>query len=181
MSIPTVTTARLVLRAFTDEDIDPLHLILGDASVLRFFPNPAPWSRERVEEMVSEQRNHWEHYGYGWWAVQTRAGNACIGWCGLQFLPETNEVEVAYLLGRAYWGQGLATEAALASLRWGLEALALDRIVAIVDPENLRSQRVIEKLGLAFAGEARYFGMDCLRYEIGQHPRQDPASLAPEQ
>jgi RimJ/RimL family protein N-acetyltransferase len=79
MIIPTVQTPRLTLRAFADEDVDPLHRILGDASVLRFFPNPAPWSRADVEELVSEQLKHWEDHGYGWWAVLTRAEKACIG------------------------------------------------------------------------------------------------------
>jgi ribosomal-protein-alanine N-acetyltransferase len=180
MSIPTLTTPRLVLRAFTDQDIDPLHLILGDASVLRFFPNPAPWYRERVEELMSEQLRHWKDHGYGWWAVQPRAVETCIGWCGLQFLPETSEVEVGYLLSRAYWGRGLATEAASASLQWGFEELALERIVAIVHAANSRSQRVIEKLGMVSSGEARYFGMDCLRYEIERTPRQELPSFPAE-
>jgi ribosomal-protein-alanine N-acetyltransferase len=84
------------------------------------------------------------------------------------------------LLGRTYWHRGLATEAASASLQWGFEELALERIVAIVHPENLRSRRVIAKLGMACWGEARYFGMDCLRYEIDRALRDELLSLAPE-
>ena len=169
-SIPTIATPGLLLRAFTDEDVDPLHRILGDGPVLRNFPNPSPYSRGQVEKLVSGQLKHWEEHGYGWWAVEGRADRTCIGWCGLQFLPETNEVEVGYLLGRAFWGHGLATETALASLVWGLEELALARIVAIVHPENNRSQRVIERLGMVFSGEAHYFGVVYYRYEIERVP-----------
>jgi ribosomal-protein-alanine N-acetyltransferase len=82
----------------------------------------------------------------------------------LQFLPETDEIEVAYLLGKLYWGQGLATEAALAGLRYGFQVLELETIVAIVHPENAASRRVIEKLGMPFAEHAHYFGMDVCRY-----------------
>jgi len=161
-----MTTSRLLLRAFTDEDVDPLHHILGDEDVLRYFPNTDPPSRDKVQKMVSGQLKHWGEHGYGWWAVELRTESKFIGWCGLQYLRETEEVEVAYLLGKAYWGQGLATEGARASLRYGFEELGLESIVGIVHPGNVASQRVLEKLGLRFVEQAQYFGMDCYRYAI---------------
>jgi len=221
MRIPTITTPRLILRAFFEEDVDPFHHILGERDVLRYFPNTNPPSRDQVQKMVSKQLKHWEEHGYGWWAVEPRteknlapfgrkvlhgvsrpsgAPKSCahsdrgaitlegglpptnkprhhgvykkfrdvkfIGWCGLQYLPETEEVEVAYLLGKAYWGKGLATEAAQASLRYGFEDLGLESIVGIVHLENKASQRVLEKLGLTCVEQANYFGMDCYRYSI---------------
>lgn len=166
MRIPTITTARLILRAFTEEDVDPLHHILHEKDLLRYFPNPNPPARNRVQKFVADQLKHWDVHGYGWWAVQPRSEKVLIGWCGLQFLPETEEIEVGYLLGKAFWGQGLATEAAQASLQYGFENHKLERIVAIVHPENIASQRVIEKLGMSFVDQARYFGMDCYHYAI---------------
>jgi ribosomal-protein-alanine N-acetyltransferase len=77
-------------------------------------------------------------------------------------------VEVAYLLAQAYWGQGLATEAARAALRYGFETLALDRIVAVVHPENRGSQRVLEKAGLRLEGDAHYYDMDVKYYALPQ-------------
>jgi ribosomal-protein-alanine N-acetyltransferase len=166
MSIPTITTARLVLRPLTEEDVDPLHRILGDGDVLRYFPNTNPPARDRVQKLISDQLAHWEERGYGWWAVELRSRNGLIGWSGLQFLPETEEVEVAYLLGKAFWGRGLATEAAQACLQYGFEQVGLESIVAIVHPENAASRRVIEKLGMSLVDRAHYFGMDCYRYSI---------------
>ncbi|MCK4449041.1 MAG: GNAT family N-acetyltransferase [Anaerolineae bacterium] len=166
MRIPTITTSHLILRAFTEADIEPLHRILGDRDVLRYFPNPNLPSRDKVEKMISSRLKHWEEHGYGWWAVEPRSKRELIGWSGLQFLPETEEVEVAYLLGKAYWGKGLATEAAQACLQYGFENVEVESIVAIVHPENLASQRVIEKLGMLFVDQAHYFGMDCYRYSI---------------
>jgi RimJ/RimL family protein N-acetyltransferase len=173
--IPTITTPRLILRAFTAEDTDPLHRILGDGDVLRYFPNPNPPSRDKVQKMICDQLKHWAERGYGWWAVEPRTKQGLLGWSGLQFLPETEEVEVGYLLGKAFWGKGLATEAARTCLQYGFENLEVETIVAIVHPENVASQRVIEKLGMAFVEQARYFGMDCYRYSI-ERPSFAPAA-----
>jgi RimJ/RimL family protein N-acetyltransferase len=164
MSIPTITTARLSLRPFRDEDAEPLHRILSEEGMLRYFPNPDPPDLERVRRFVARQSAHWEEHVYGWWAVEPPGGPELIGWNGLTYLPETGETEVAYLLARPYWGHGLTTEAARASLRFGFEVHGLDPIIALVHPENARSIRVIEKLGMAFTRRAEYFGMELLRY-----------------
>lgn len=89
-----------------------------------------------------------------------------IGWCGLNFLSETNDVELKYLLSKDHWGKGLATEAAGISLRYGFEQAELEQIIGIVHPENIASQRVLEKVGMAFLDRVHYFGMDCYRYII---------------
>jgi len=166
VAIPIVTTDRLVLRAFTDEDVEPLHALLGTGDVMRYFPNTSPPPLEAVRRLVSGQLKHWEKYGYGWWAVELPGQASLIGWNGLGLLPETGEVEVAYLLGKAFWGQGYATEGARASVRFGFRTIGLESIIAIVHPENTASQHVVEKLGMSFVDRNRYFGMDCYRYSL---------------
>lgn len=168
--IPTITTARLTLRGFTVQDVEPLFNILGQKDILRYFPGTDGPTREGTQRLIAHQLAHWEEQGLGWWAVEPSADNVLIGWCGLQFLPETQEVEVGYLLSKAYWGRGLATEGATASLQYGFETLGLQRIIALVHPENIASQRVIEKLGMQFVDQARYFGMTCCRYELQREP-----------
>jgi ribosomal-protein-alanine N-acetyltransferase len=116
--------------------------------------------------LISNRLKHWEEHGFGWWAVEPRSNKQLIGWSGLLFLPETEEVEVGYLLDEAFWGKGLATEAARACLKYGFANLDLENIVAIVHPENTASQRVAEKLGMSFADRSHYFGMDVYRYSI---------------
>jgi RimJ/RimL family protein N-acetyltransferase len=164
MTIPTITTSRLALRPFTERDVEPLHTILGAEGILRYFPQTDPPSRERVERLIAGQLKHWQEWGYGWWAVEPRPGNELAGWAGLQYLPDTDEVEVGYLLGKSYWGRGLATEAAGASLGYGFARLEVQEIVGIVHPENVASQRVLEKIGMRFVERAEYFGMECKRY-----------------
>ena len=166
MKPPRITTARLYLRAFDEADVDPMHRILCGQDVLRYFPRSDPPPRERVERMIGRLTQHWAEHGYGVWAVTSRTGGGLLGRCGLQYLPETDEVEIDFLLGRDFWGQGFATEAGRASLQFGVEKLAVERVVGIVHPENRASQHVLEKLGLKFAERKSYFGMDCLRYVV---------------
>lgn len=165
--IPVVTTPRLTLRPFQTGDVPELHSTLQAAGVLRYFPSTKPPSFEAVERLIQGQHDHWEQHGYGWWAVTMGASQGdLLGWCGLGYLTETDEVEVAYLMGKPYWGRGLATEAAREALRFGFEKLRVEEIVGIVHPENKASQRVLAKLGLLFLEENRYFGMDVHRYRI---------------
>ena len=163
---PTVKTERLVLRPFSEGDAAPLHQILGVEGVLCYFPSPDPPALEQVQRLVAHQIKHWQEHGLGWWALEPRHSPELIGWCGLQYLPETDQVEVAYLLGKDHWGQGLATEAAVASLHFGFEALNLDAIIALVHPENRASRRVIEKLDMSFVDRCHLWGIDLYRYSI---------------
>ena len=166
MEIPTIKTPRLVLRPFSMEDVDPLYQILHEEDILRYFPNPNPPQRERVGQLIFNQLKHWRERKLGWWAVEPRFKKQLIGWCGLQFLPETEETEVGFLISKVFRGQGFTTEAAEVSLLYGFEKLGLRRIVGIAHPENMASQRVLEKLGMSFTAKTRYFGMDCYRYSI---------------
>jgi RimJ/RimL family protein N-acetyltransferase len=161
-----ITTPRLTLRQFTLADVDPLHKILHQKDILRYFPGPGAPTTEKVEKLINTQIQHWEDHGYGWWALESRDEPGLGGWMGLQYLPETNETEVGYLLSRALWGRGLATDGSIASLKFGFENFPFESLIGIVHPENIASQRVLEKSGLIFTQQTEYFGMDCYHYLI---------------
>jgi len=171
--IPTRETERLILRPFAEQDTQTLHGILSQKDILRYFPGSKLMPIERVQRLMTRQLHHWDEHGYGWWAVQSREEPAIIGWSGLTYLPETDEIEIAYLLAKTHWGQGLATEASLVGMRFGFETLGLETIVGIVHPENLASQKVLEKLGLHFVERTEYFGMDCFRYTMESNVQSD--------
>ena len=162
--IPTLSTTRLTLRPLAETDAPTLLELLSTGDVLRYFPNPAPPDRVRVDRIISHHLGMWAERGLGWWALELCARPGLIGCAGLEFLPETGETEVAYLLGRDYWGQGLATEAARAALQYGFEVLRLPSIIGLVHPENRASSHVLEKLGLTFVDRSSYFGMEMNRY-----------------
>jgi ribosomal-protein-alanine N-acetyltransferase len=96
--------------------------------------------------------------------VADRANEHLLGWCGLGVLDETGEVEVKYLLRPDSWGRGLATEAARQSLGYAFGEAGLDLVIGLTHPENIASQRVLEKIGLTFTNRAVYFNFDCYRF-----------------
>lgn len=166
MRIPTLTTPRIILRAFTSEEITRLHQILLNPNVLRYFPSSDPPSFDKVQKLVEKQQKHWDEHGYGWWALSLAEGDQLMGWCGLNFLPETSEIELKYLLAETFWGRGIATEASRVSLKYTLTDTEIDTIIGLVHPENIASQRVLEKVGMSLVERKEYFGMECLRYIV---------------
>ena len=169
MNISTIMTERLRLRPFTANDTISMHQILIGQDVLKYFPGTQSPSVEGVQKMIGRLLTHWQEKKYGLWAVESRTTGNLLGRCGLQYIPETDEVEVDFILDRHHWGQGLATEAGQASLQYGYEVLKLASVVGIVHPDNLASQRVLTKLGMQFVEEAEYFGMACYRY-VSERP-----------
>lgn len=169
MCVPTINTARLTLRPFTLQDAEPLYQILSIPGVLEYFPSSDPPDLERVKKLVQRQIEHWAEHDFGWWAVEPRTNGELIGWSGLQYLPETNEIEIGYLLGKPYWGKRLATESATLGIDFGFNKLNIQEIIGIVHPENFASQKVLEKIGLEFQERTKYFGMKCFRY-LAENP-----------
>ena len=166
MLVPTVETGRLVLRGFVAEDLDPLAQILSDPEVMRYMPGGKPLPRERAERTLQGILHHWEQRGFGWWAVVYGSDARLIGWCGLGHVDELDAVEVAYLLDRPYWGRGVATEGARASLRYGFEQLQLERVIALAHIENIASQRVMQKNGMTYEADLHLWGLDLVQYAV---------------
>jgi RimJ/RimL family protein N-acetyltransferase len=147
-------TDRLVLRAFTDDDRAPFAALSADPVVMEHFP--APLSRRDSDAFVDRVQQTWRRRGWGLWAVERRDSGEFIGYTGLwpvpDDLPVDAEVEVGWRLAATHWGQGFATEAAQAALRYATE-LALPEVVSFTAVGNLRSQAVMRRLGMSPAGE----------------------------
>jgi RimJ/RimL family protein N-acetyltransferase len=163
-----VETDRLLLRRPVAADLDPLSLINADPLAMKYIGDGSPQSREQTRARLAAIEEHWDRHGFGPCAAVYKEHDEVIGFCGLQFLDQTDEVEVGYRFAPAYWGRGIAAEGAAASLRYGFSALALDRIVAVVSPLNLASQRVLEKIGLRYEKDARYYNADLKYYAISR-------------
>jgi len=123
-------------------------------------------TRDEVRAALGRTAEQWERYGFGPLAVIERAGGALVGDAGLQLLESGPDVELTYTLARAAWGRGYATEAATAILEWGFEALGLERVVAVADPANAASRRVLAKAGMRRLGVRRCYGADLIEYAI---------------
>lgn len=162
----TLNTDHLCLRQFSLEDTSSLLTILNEPGILDYFPPTSPPDEARVERLINRQLTHWTEHGYGWWAVTLPDTGSLAGWCGLQYLPETAETEVGYLLSHAEWGKGYASESALASVNAGFTDLNLDKIIGLTHLENIASQRVLEKAGLTYLGDFEYFEIVCKKFEL---------------
>lgn len=148
-------TERLILRAFTPDDVDDLTALDSDPAVMRYLNGGEPTPRAVIERDVlprfiaSSQAGD----GYGVWAAIERATGAFVGW--FAFRPHENgaagEVSLGYRLRRSVWGRGYATEGARALIRQGFSALGMQRVVATTYQDNLASRRVMEKAGLTLA------------------------------
>jgi ribosomal-protein-alanine N-acetyltransferase len=165
-----LTTDRLTLRVFRPDDAPTLFAILQTPNIMQYFPTPTTPDMGRVERLIARQIEGWERLRRTFWALEWRASGELLGWCGLQYLPDTEETEVGYLLAQPWWGQGIATEAARRAVAYGFAELALEEIIGITHPENTASQNVLKKAGLVFTGPAHYFNMDCCRF-AGRSPR----------
>lgn len=119
--MPAIETARLRLRCFTERDLEDYVRIFADPEYTRYSPKgsvPLEQVREAAQAAYNYFTYHWQQHGFGVWAICDRVNHKLIGQCGLNCLPDSHEVEVLYRLDRAYWNQGLATEATKASLRY---------------------------------------------------------------
>jgi RimJ/RimL family protein N-acetyltransferase len=148
--IPTLTTARLVIRPFVLGDLDELAPIHADESFW-WYPLRSGMSRDETAQFLGRVTERYDSDGFGLEALIDRASGAMIGWSGLavpHFLPEIlPAVEVGWRLAPVWRGLGLATEAGAAALEFGFIEGGLDRIVSIYEPENASSGRVMARLG----------------------------------
>ncbi len=148
-------TERLILRHQVLADLDDLWALYQDPEIIKYIPD-APRSREEAREELEWHRNgHPKYPEFGLWATIYKDTGKFIGRCGLLpwMIDGHNEVEVAYTIAREYWRQGLATEAAQAILHYGFGRLNLARLICLIDPENIGSQKVAEKIGMSFERE----------------------------
>ena len=148
-------TERLIVRAYTMADLPELFAIVSQKAVMEYLPEGV-LSREQTEKalrwIIDCYRQNTPRkivkFSVG---VEEKSSGRLIGWCGLGPVDfDTSEIEIYYGLSASQWGRGFTTEAAKALLRYGFETIGQDRIVALVKPENIASQRVIEKLGLIY-------------------------------
>ena len=151
MPIPReLRTSLLLLRRWVATDREPFAAMNADTRVMEHFP--ATLSREESDDSAARMDANFDQHGFGLWAVEIPGIAPFAGFVGLAIpLFETHFtpcVEIGWRLAPDYWGQGYATEGARAALAFGFDVLGLDEIVSFTVPENVRSRRVMEKLGM---------------------------------
>lgn len=165
----TLETERLIVRSIESRDGDAWFAMITDPDVRRYLP-PGPLPTRDAFAGALEKRHAMERErGYTLWTVEAKATGEFIGQSGLVPVEGIGpEIEIAYHFAKPSWGNGYATEAAIAVLGHGLGDLGLERIIAIVMPSNVASCRVVEKAGMRFDGTAKYYGIADLRKYVAE-------------
>jgi len=147
----SLTTGRLLLRRWRDADRQPFQKLNADPQVMEFMPRQL--SPELSDAMIVRIEQHFDRHGFGLFAAELIAEKAFVGFIGLSVpafdAPFMPAVEIGWRLAAGYWGQGLATEGARAVVHHAFETAGLTSLVSFTVPQNLRSRRVMEKLGMA--------------------------------
>lgn len=146
-----ISSKRILLREWRDSDIAPFIMMNADKKVMEHFPRVL--TERETEEMITRIKNHFQHHKFGLWAAESKETEEFMGFIGLS-TPSfsahfTPCVEIGWRLALPYWGKGLATEGAKAVLEYGFDQLDLKEIVSFTTITNLRSQRVMEKIGMS--------------------------------
>jgi len=148
-------TERLILRELVVEDETAMFELDSDPEVHRYVGNSPVESIEQIQDIIEFIQKQYEENGVGRWAVIEKSSNKFIGWAGLKLFKNemnnhSNFYELGYRLIKSYWGKGYATEAALASVKYGIEKLGLKEIYAMTDVDNINSKKVLEKAGFKY-------------------------------
>ena len=159
-------TERLVLSCWQTSDWVAFRPIATDVEVMRYITGGVPWSDDRIQVFVNRQIELFSERGFCRWKLLLKPAQEMIGFCGVGFWGDSLDPEIGWWLARAYWGQGLATEAARVALKDVFERSAFDRIISVARPENIASTRIMGKLGLKLECEFEKDGVRLVRYAI---------------
>ena len=182
---PLIETARLRLRTPVLEDAQTLSTLWSDPDVTKYIPIVLFRTLKELEEFIPLTRQRWRERGFGMLIVTTKENDTVIGYCGLQFLNSSPQVEIYYGFSKNAWDQGFATEAARAMLRFAFETVKLDSVAGVTQPENTASQKVLEKIGLKRDPETRtFYNNVCVYFTISREdfsPDDSPYKLTYEE
>ena len=156
-----VETPRLILREIMPDDAEGMFELDSDPEVHRYLGNKPVATIEQSKIIIDNIRKQYLDYGIGRWAVMDKNTQAFMGWSGLKFVTDRtnghqNFYDVGYRILRRYWGQGIATESAIASLAYAFNNLDLQEVFASASIDNAASNRILQKLGLRFIETYKY-------------------------
>jgi [ribosomal protein S5]-alanine N-acetyltransferase len=161
-----LTTERLALREMVSADLDFVAEMLAHPEVMRHYPKV--YTRAEAQEWLDRQRARYLRDGHALWLVSLTATGEPVGQIGLvsQTVRGVEETEVGYLLARAFWGRGIASEAARACRDHALRDLGRPRVISLIRPENTPSRHVAERIGMRVVDQTLHWGFDHLVYGI---------------
>ena len=161
-------TERLRMRPITRDDLPWLIEMRSPEPVNRYLGGTRMQNPEALAKRLEFYVECHEQFGFGCCVMELKESGEAIGSGGLQPLEDTGEIEIGYNLSEKYWQQGFGFECAYGWLQWGFTTAALDRIVAIAQPENIGSWRIMEKCGMSYEKTEEHYGIECVFYAVSR-------------
>jgi len=156
------------MKPITREDLPWLIEMRSAPAVNRFLGGPEKQNAEAINARLPFYLESHERYGFGFCTMTLKSTGEMIGTSGLQPLEDTGEIEVGYNFSERFWRQGFGYECAIAWLKYGFETAGLERIVAVADPQNTGSWRIMEKCGMKYEKNEEHYGIDCVLYAVSR-------------
>jgi len=160
-----IETSRLLLSELIEEEAEEMYLLNSDKEVIQYTGDDGFANIEAARQLILNYQQY-KKYGYGRWTARLKETNEFIGWCGLKFNEDIEEVDIGYRLLKKHWNKGYSTEAAKACLDYGFNQHNIKRIIGRAEKRNGASVRIFEKLDMHFE---KYFfedGIECVQYAI---------------
>ncbi len=162
--IPTLETERLIFRAFKAEDTGGYHQCFADPEVMQYLGKGSTFNREETWKHIAFFLGHWQLRGYGMWAVEHKTDHQFVGCIGFHQPLNWPGLEIGWLIRKEDWDKGYATEGAQMILDYGREQMKLKKIISLIQPQNIPSMKVAEKIGGRGVREIMFAGKRNLKY-----------------
>ncbi|MDO2441290.1 GNAT family N-acetyltransferase [Enterobacter nematophilus] len=161
-------TPRLKLEPYNDSHYEGLRVMDSDSGVMRYITGGIVKTPEETWEGIRRVQARWDKYNFSWWAIKEKTSGAIVGAACLQHLANVDgaPLEIGWRLVPEHNGQGYATEAAKAIIDYAVERIGATYLVAVADPENIPSQRVMQRLGMTFKAIEQHYDVPCVVYEL---------------
>jgi RimJ/RimL family protein N-acetyltransferase len=170
----TLQTDRLTLRMLREADLDAYAEMCADPEVMRYIGDGQPLARPMAWRNLAMMVGHWSLRGYGLWGVEERSSGVLVGRIGCWNPEGWPGFEVGWMLRRAFWGRGYATEAAGAALQFAFTRLGQPQVISLIHPENAASIRVAGRLGERLVESTEVIGRPALVYRITREEWEAP-------
>lgn len=165
-------TTRLIIQTSSVRDLKNWVTLYSDSEQMSYKP-------EIIKQWLDQDRMHFKKYGFGMGSVYEKKNHCFVGRAGIVYLDYDDSqpnIEIGYILDKAYWNKGYATELAKALVKWGFQHLSVNKLVAVTRPENKKSQHVLEKTGMHYVKLIQIRHQDFFFYEIHKNITHDNMS-----
>lgn len=164
--IETIESSRLKFNAINSNDIDFLCQYYTDPELTKFLPSGKPYKKDKVVELLNNRIKHWNKHHFGTYLLSLKSSGEIIGYCGLEYVQDTEFIDIRYGVKIEHWGKGFAKEASIRCIEHGFNDIGLSIIYGAAVPENVASIEILKKIGMKPYEDGNFYDDDVDYYKI---------------